>query len=103
MFAKTYIQATLLSATVALGLPVTAHADPNWDRVAACESGGNWAINTGGYEGGLQFLNSTWLSVKSVDDPPHAYQASRPAQIAAASRLLSRSGINQWPVCGHRG
>jgi hypothetical protein len=79
-----------------------ASADPNWDRIAACESGGNWAINTGHYEGGLQFLNSTWLSVKAPEDPPHAYQASREAQVAAAQRLLARSGIGQWPVCGRR-
>ena len=32
-----------------------------WDQIAECESGGNWAINTGnGYSGGLQFLHSTW-------------------------------------------
>lgn len=75
----------------------------NWNSVAACESGGNWAINTGnGYEGGVQFLNSTWRSVKAPDDPPHAYQASPEAQMAAADRLLSRSGIGQWPVCGRR-
>lgn len=76
----------------------------NWDAVAKCESGGNWAINTSnGYEGGVQFLNSTWRSVKAPDDPPHAYQASREQQIAAAERLLARSGIGQWPVCGKRG
>ena len=32
-----------------------------WDRLAQCESGGNWAINTGnGYYGGLQFNLGTW-------------------------------------------
>ena len=32
-----------------------------WDRIAACESGGNWAANTGnGYYGGLQFNLGTW-------------------------------------------
>lgn len=82
--------------------PAKAHL-VNWNSVAACESGGNWAINTGnGYEGGVQFLNSTWRSVKAPDDPPHAYQASPEAQMAAADRLLSRSGIGQWPVCGRR-
>ena len=34
-----------------------------WDRIAACESGGNWAANTGnGYYGGLQFNLGTWHS-----------------------------------------
>lgn len=84
--------------------PAVAHSGINWDAVAKCESGGNWAINTGNsYEGGVQFLNSTWRSVKGPDDPPHAYQASREQQIAAAERLLARSGIGQWPVCGRRG
>ncbi|MFB1046768.1 transglycosylase family protein [Streptomyces chrestomyceticus] len=32
-----------------------------WDKVAQCESGGNWHINTGnGFYGGLQFTPSTW-------------------------------------------
>lgn len=87
--------------------PVSAppvHESVNWDAIAQCESGGNWAIHTAnGYEGGVQFLPSTWRSVMSSDDPPHAYQATREQQIAAAERLLARSGIGQWPVCGHRG
>ena len=37
--------------------------DTMWDGIAQCESGGNWAINTGnGYYGGLQFSYDTWLS-----------------------------------------
>lgn len=105
IFAKRFLMtaATLLTLIVAL-IPAKAQADPNWDAIAACESGGNWSIHTGnGYEGGVQFLNSTWLSVKAPDDPPHAYQASRDRQIAAADRLLARAGIGQWPVCGRRG
>lgn len=85
-----------------LAAPIAA-ASPNWDAIAQCESGGNWHIATGNYEGGLQFLNSTWQSVKASDDPPHAYQASRERQIAAANRLLARSGIGQWPTCGRLG
>jgi LysM repeat protein len=35
-----------------------------WDQIAACESGGNWAINTGnGFYGGLQFTLSSWHGV----------------------------------------
>lgn len=94
---------TLPIAIIALLTAPTAAASPNWDAIAQCESSGNWHINTGSYEGGLQFLNSTWLSVKAPGDPPHAYQASREQQIAAAERLLARSGIGQWPVCGRRG
>lgn len=102
------VLATILVLQI-VAAAIVIHAQPaqadsvNWDAIAACESGGNWAISTGTYEGGLQFLNATWLSVKAPDDPPHAYQASRERQIAAAERLLARSGIGQWPVCGRRG
>jgi len=76
----------------------TAH---DWSGVARCESGGNWHIHTAnGFEGGVQFLPSTWRAVKAPYDPPHAYQASAGEQIRAAERLLARAGRGQWPVCG---
>lgn len=69
-----------------------------WDRVAQCESGGNWSANTGnGYYGGLQFSLSTWRSVGGVGYP---HQNSREEQIRRAESLRIRSGIGQWPVCG---
>ena len=73
----------------------------NWDAVAACESGGNWAINTGnGYYGGLQFAQSTWTS-NGGSGSPHA--ASREEQIRVAENVLQSQGIGAWPVCGQRG
>jgi LysM repeat protein len=76
----------------------------NWDAVAQCESGGNWAINTGnGFYGGLQFTLSTWLGYGGGQYAPRADLASRAAQIAVAERVLAGQGINAWPVCGHRG
>ena len=80
-----------------------AHAIPyeaNWDRVAACESGGNWAINTGnGYYGGLQFLLSTWRAYGGHGYP---HQNSKAEQIRVAERLRAASGLSPWPVCGPR-
>jgi hypothetical protein len=68
-----------------------------WDRLAQCESGGNWSINTGnGYYGGLQFTLSTWRSVGGSGYP---HQASREEQIARAEILQARSGWGQWPAC----
>lgn len=68
-----------------------------WDRLAACESGGNWAINTGnGYYGGLQFTLATWHAVGGVGYPN---ENSREEQIARAEILLARSGWGQWPAC----
>ena len=72
-----------------------------WDRIAACESGGNWAANTGnGYYGGLQFSLSTWQSYGGSGRPD---QNSREAQIAVAERVRDASGgYGAWPVCGQR-
>lgn len=68
-----------------------------WDRLAACESGGNWSINTGnGYYGGLQFTLSTWQSVGGTGYP---HQHSRAEQIKRGKILQARSGWGQWPAC----
>ncbi|MBV9058081.1 MAG: LysM peptidoglycan-binding domain-containing protein [Pseudonocardiales bacterium] len=90
--------AAAVSATALLA--GTAHADVNWDAVAACESGGNWAINTGnGFYGGLQFTLSTWHANGGVGMPQ---SASREQQIAVANNVLRTQGIGAWPVCGKR-
>ncbi len=70
-----------------------------WDRVAECESGGNWSTNTGnGFTGGLQFMTSTWLANGGGQYAPAAYLATREQQIEIASRL----SLSAWPVCGAR-
>jgi uncharacterized protein YabE (DUF348 family) len=73
----------------------------NWDAVAACESGGNWSINTGnGFYGGLQFDYGTWLAYGGGQYAPRADLASRDQQIAVANRLYAARGSSPWPVCG---
>jgi hypothetical protein len=73
----------------------------NWDAIAACESSGNWAINTGnGFYGGLQFLPSTW---RANGGSGAANAASREEQIRVAENVLRTQGIRAWPVCGRRG
>lgn len=68
-----------------------------WDRIAACESGGNWSINTGnGFYGGLQFTLSTWYGYGGTGMPN---QASREQQIAVAQRVQAGQGWGAWPVC----
>ena len=68
-----------------------------WDRLAQCESGGNWAINTGnGFYGGLQFTLSSWAAVGGSGYPN---QASREEQIMRAQILQSRQGWGAWPAC----
>ncbi|WP_079405108.1 LysM peptidoglycan-binding domain-containing protein [Streptomyces sp. 3211] len=72
-----------------------------WDKVAQCESGGNWAINTGnGYYGGLQFSSSTWAGFGGKSYAPQANQATKAQQIAVAEKVLKSQGKGAWPSCG---
>lgn len=87
------------------GLALAGHAaaasDEEWDRVARCESGNNWAINTGnGYQGGLQFSPSTWSAHGGGKYAAAANMASREQQIAIAEHVLATQGRGAWPVCG---
>jgi resuscitation-promoting factor RpfB len=68
-----------------------------WDRLAECESGGNWSINTGnGFYGGLQFTLSTWRAYGGTGMP---HEASREEQIAVAERVQDAQGWGAWPAC----
>ncbi|MFF7470638.1 transglycosylase family protein [Streptomyces sp. NPDC008092] len=72
-----------------------------WDAVARCESGGNWAINTGnGYYGGLQFSASTWAAYGGTQYAAQANQATKAQQITIAEKVLAAQGKGAWPVCG---
>ena len=68
-----------------------------WDKLASCESGGNWSINTGnGYYGGLQFNVGTWRSNGGSGYP---HQASKAEQIRVAKNLHASRGFSPWPAC----
>lgn len=72
-----------------------------WDVVAQCESGGDWAINTGnGYYGGLQFSASTWAAYGGTAFAATADQASKSQQIQIAEKVLAGQGKGAWPSCG---
>ncbi|WP_258053109.1 LysM peptidoglycan-binding domain-containing protein [Streptomyces sp. Ru73] len=90
----------LLAATA----PEASAADGGvWDRIAACESGGNWHINTGnGFYGGLQFTASTWRAFGGHEYAPSAHQAGRAEQIAVAAKVQAAQGWGAWPVCSVR-
>ena len=97
-------------AAVALALGISAAtagpadaAGSVWDKVARCESGGNWHINTGnGFYGGLQFSGSTWRAYGGGKYASRANKASKSEQIAIARRVLSSQGPRAWPTCGRR-
>jgi len=72
-----------------------------WDRIAQCESGGNWSINTGnGYYGGLQFDIGSWLANGGDDFASRADLASRAEQITVANRYYAKAGLGPWG-CAH--
>ena len=72
--------------------------DADFDRLAQCESSGNWSAR-GSYEGGLQFMNSTWLAYGGGEFAQHAYDASREQQIEIGRRLWRARGWSPWPHC----
>ena len=79
---------------------VTYDGDTVWDDLAQCESGGNWAINTGnGYYGGLQFSHGTWHGYGGGDFAEYPHEATREEQIIVAERLHAARGFQPWPAC----
>ena len=90
-----------LMTTGMLATGTAANAASGWDEVAACESGGDWSINTGnGYYGGLQFSQESWEAVGGTQYAERADLASKDQQIAAAEVLLAEQGPGAWPTCG---
>ncbi|WP_214370477.1 transglycosylase family protein [Pseudonocardia sp. H11422] len=105
-FRKRSLLRLAVTGAVAVGAPLavagTANAAPDsaWDRLAQCESGGRWNINTGnGYSGGLQFNPTTW---KAFGGNGSAHNASREQQIAVAERVLAAQGWGAWPSCSSK-
>ncbi|KUN02887.1 peptidase [Streptomyces yokosukanensis] len=101
---------TVTAGSAGLALPLVAAgtadaADAStWNKVAACESSGDWSINTGnGYYGGLQFTQSTWEAYGGTRYAPRADLATRDQQIAVAEKVLDGQGPGAWPVCSVRG
>ncbi|MFJ9694819.1 transglycosylase family protein [Kitasatospora sp. NPDC101183] len=115
-FRRRFLPTALCAVAVALAAPAAQAAPPggegdgpggggayDWESVAACESSGNWHVNTGnGYFGGLQFDDPTWRENGGLTYAPRADLASREEQIEIAGRLAGRRGLSPWPVCGVR-
>lgn len=100
----------LTTTTTTTTAPAPARVEPTadiWDRLADCETGGNWQTNTGnGYGGGVQFAHgpgwSTWRSYGGEAYAPDPWLASREDQIVVAERVLSSVGWRAWPGCAKR-
>jgi nucleoid-associated protein YgaU len=92
-------------AVASLATAGTAHAasDAQWNRLAKCESGGNWRINTGnGFYGGLQFTQGTWAAHGGKKYAPRADLATREEQILVASHVAKTQGWGAWPTCSRK-
>ena len=71
-----------------------------WDKIAQCESTGNWSINSGnGYYGGLQFDIRTWIGAGGGAYAPNASLATKAQQIDIANRVYAQRGLSPWG-CG---
>src|SRR4029077_463114 len=72
-----------------------------WDKIARCESGGNWGYplvtnRTGTYSGGLMIWTKAWAAYGGKQFAPNAYQASKAQQIEVAERILADQGWGAW-------
>jgi hypothetical protein len=74
-----------------------------WDRLAQCESTSRWNYNgSSGFDGGLQFLPSTWQAYGGREYAEYAWQATRAEQIDIARRVLAGQGWGAWPHCSRK-
>lgn len=98
--APTATTTAVVTAAASAPVPYTSSV---WDRLAECESGGDWSTNTGnGYSGGLQWHPDTWDRAGGTRYAPYAWQATREQEIAVAEAWLARTSWDQWPDCSKR-
>ena len=98
--ARTAIAGAVIGAPLAAAPVASADTGTAWDKLAQCESTGNWSINTGnGFSGGLQFTPSTW---RAFGGEGVAHHASREEQIVVAERVLAKQGWGAWPACSRK-
>ncbi|MBO1336577.1 transglycosylase family protein [Streptomyces sp. VRA16 Mangrove soil] len=98
------VAAGVTGSAIAIPLLAATHASAAstsaWDKLAECESGGQWSLDAGnGYYGGLQFSQDMWEQYGGLDYAPRADQASRSQQIAVAEKMLDAKGPSAWPGC----
>lgn len=103
LLARAGIVAIAAATPLVFAAPAHAASEATWDAIAQCESGGNWAANTGnGYYGGLQFSDPTWDGYGGEQYASTANHATREQQIEIAEKVLAGQGWNAWPTCSRR-
>lgn len=81
--------------------PLTNAHGSRWDRIARCESGGNWSYppvtnRTGTYSGGLMIGHRWWGPNGGKQYAEWPYLATKAEQIAVAEVILSKNGWGAW-------
>ena len=94
---------TFLLATT-LSIPADAAVTMRtWHRLAKCESGARWHINTGnGYYGGLQISPRTWRAFGGGKFARSPHKATKRQQVRVAKRIKRHQGWGAWPHCSRR-
>jgi resuscitation-promoting factor RpfA len=89
--------ALVVGESFAMGGIAGAVTPDTWAKLRACESSGNYAINTGnGYYGAYQFSAGTW---RGMGYQGLASEADPAVQDQAALRLYEARGWQPWPGC----
>jgi resuscitation-promoting factor RpfA len=101
------VAASVTGAGIALPLlaggSASAASVSTWDKVAACETGGDWSVNAGnGFYGGLQFTQNTWSAYGGSAFANRADLATKDQQIAVGEQVLASQGPGAWPVCAEK-
>ncbi|QUH03250.1 transglycosylase family protein [Saccharopolyspora erythraea] len=103
VLARVALAGAIAAAPLAAAVPAGAASASTWDRLAQCESTGNWNADTGnGFSGGLQFTASTWAAYGGTQYASKASDATREQQIAVAEKVLKAQGAKAWPVCSKK-
>lgn len=103
MFVAIFVALISTLATLMVSSSAEAASLSTWKRLAQCESGGRWHINTGnGYYGGLQFSSGTWRAFGGGRYASNAHRASRSEQIRIAEKVRRSQGWGAWPACSRK-
>jgi resuscitation-promoting factor RpfA len=103
LFLASLLAVLSVLGSLLLASPADAASLTTWKRLAQCESGQRWHINTGnGYYGGLQFSGPTWRAYGGRKFAHNAHRATRDQQIRIAEKVRRAQGWGAWPSCSRR-
>jgi hypothetical protein len=103
MFVATLVAVISALTPALLASPAEGATLRTWKRLAQCESGQRWHINTGnGYYGGLQFSGPTWRAFGGRKFAHNAHRATRAEQIRIAEKVRRVQGWGAWPYCSRK-